>query len=337
MRRYNYNLSADDDFSMQIEEVIITDHGTTLIGCIHSGKVFVGDHITLSTVKDPHLQIDLYVSDIGYLNESVNQAEINDWISLSVSGVSQENVQDCFPLGVYVYKGQGNQLIYLKLKQLDLDIWRTLEYCTKISGIDKRYSLSYIGLRLERAEQFKAILNNVYGIGILTSDILSCSSVAQLLDMVVCNPGVSSNSNRGFETEEDRRKTADLVNKEVIKKLAESISNHKASSGVNLEPSEQEYLETLKTIYEEDGEISSRERRLLNRLREKLCISERRARELEDSLNSSQLTSGEQEYLDEYRACLEEGEISSKERRLLDRLRDKLGIHPSRAKELENL
>lgn len=87
----------------------------------------------------------------------------------------------------------------------------------------------------------------------------------------------------------------------------------------------------------EDGEISSCERRLLNRLREKLGISERRAQELEDSLNSSQLTSDEQEYLEEYRACLEEGEISSKERRLLDRLRDKLGIHPSRAKELENL
>ena len=44
-----------------------------------------------------------------------------------------------------------------------------------------------------------------------------------------------------------------------------------------------------------------------------------------------------QEYLEEYRACLEEGEIPSKERRLLDRLRDKLGIHPSRAKEIENL
>lgn len=100
---------------------------------------------------------------------------------------------------------------------------------------------------------------------------------------------------------------------------------------------ESEYIEEVRACLSEDGEITSRERRLLNRLREKLGISEKRAQELEDSLTTSQLTADEQEYLDEYRACLEEGGISSKERRLLDRLRDKLGIDPSRASELENL
>ena len=120
-----------------------------------------------------------------------------------------------------------------------------------------------------------------------------------------------------------------LILPEIERRMNQSQSDNSSA--------ESEYLEEVRACLSEDGEISSRERRLLNRLREKLGISERRAQELEDSLNSSQLTSDEQEYLDEYRACLEEGEISSKERRLLDRLRDKLGIHPSRAKELENL
>ena len=120
-----------------------------------------------------------------------------------------------------------------------------------------------------------------------------------------------------------------LILPEISRKMNQSQSDNSSA--------ESEYLEEVRACLSEDGEISSSERRLLNRLREKLGISERRAQELEDSLNSSQLTSDEQEYLEEYRACLEEGEISSKERRLLDRLRDKLGIHPSRAKELENL
>ena len=105
----------------------------------------------------------------------------------------------------------------------------------------------------------------------------------------------------------------------------------------NLSDAEKEYLEEVKMCLEEDNEISSRERRLLDRLRTKLNISEERAKELEESLKAPQLTEDEQEYLEEYKLCLEEdGEISSKERRLLDRLRDKLGISVERAKELEN-
>ena len=101
---------------------------------------------------------------------------------------------------------------------------------------------------------------------------------------------------------------------------------------------EKEYLEEVKICLEEDNEISPRERRLLDRLRYKLNIPEERAKELEESLKAPQLTEDEQEYLEEYKLCLEEdGEISSKERRLLDRLRDKLGISVERAKELENI
>ena len=121
----------------------------------------------------------------------------------------------------------------------------------------------------------------------------------------------------------------------------ESLQNETVSQQPMLEnkkeltTEEEEYLEELKACLEEDGEITSKERRLLDRLRNRLGISVERAEELEKSLQEIQLTEEEKEYLEEYQACLEEGEISSKERRLLDRLRDKLGISEERAREIE--
>ena len=110
------------------------------------------------------------------------------------------------------------------------------------------------------------------------------------------------------------------------------------SSGNEVTSTEQEYLDELKACLEEDGEISPKERRLLERFREKLGISAERAKELEESLSAPQLTDAEKEYLEEYKACIEEdGEISPKERRLLNRIRESLGISEERANEIEKL
>ena len=50
------------------------------------------------------------------------------------------------------------------------------------------------------------------------------------------------------------------------------------------------------------------------------------------------IATDEQIYLDEYKACIEEdGEISPKERRLLNRIRESLGISEERANEIEKL
>lgn len=117
--------------------------------------------------------------------------------------------------------------------------------------------------------------------------------------------------------------------------LSASSPQPALNSRLTMTGDEKEYLEEVKACLEEDNEISPKERRLLNRLRERLGISEERAAELEASLQSIQLTDDEKEYMEEYKACLEEGEISSKERRLLDRLRDRLSISKERAKEIE--
>ena len=100
--------------------------------------------------------------------------------------------------------------------------------------------------------------------------------------------------------------------------------------------SEQEYLETLKDNLE-DGELSSRERKMLDRIRVSLGISEERAKELEIYLNSPQLTENEQEYLDAYKESASDGEMTEKERRLLEKLRIMYNISEERARELEKM
>lgn len=98
---------------------------------------------------------------------------------------------------------------------------------------------------------------------------------------------------------------------------------------------EREYIEEFKACIENDGIISQRERRLLDRLRDSLGISEERANELERRYNPSALSTEEVEYINEVKAMLEDGVITERERRLLDRLAKSLNITPERAKEIE--
>ena len=89
---------------------------------------------------------------------------------------------------------------------------------------------------------------------------------------------------------------------------------------------------------EDDAEITPRERKMLERHRLKLGISEERAKELEASLLHPQLTEVEQEYLDELREAFEDGaDITPRERKMLERHRLKLGISEERARELEKM
>lgn len=107
-----------------------------------------------------------------------------------------------------------------------------------------------------------------------------------------------------------------------------------ASPTTGLTSEEEEYMTELKEILA-DGEISPRERRLLERIRIQCGISEERAVTLEQSLASLQLTAEEQEYLDEYKEIAADGEITEKERRLLDKILRLNGISQERAREIE--
>ena len=113
-----------------------------------------------------------------------------------------------------------------------------------------------------------------------------------------------------------------------------SINNAATISSDN----EQQYLEEVKACYAEDGIISDRERRLLDRLRKSMGISEARAKEIEALANPNALSKNETEYMEELKACIEnDGVINDKERRLLNRLRIMLDITEERAAELEKM
>lgn len=97
---------------------------------------------------------------------------------------------------------------------------------------------------------------------------------------------------------------------------------------------EQKYIKELRDMLS-DGEILPRGRRLLDKIRTQLGISDERATELEESLKSTSLTPEEQEYLDEYKEIVAEGEISARDQKFLNKLKKANGISDERAEELE--
>lgn len=103
---------------------------------------------------------------------------------------------------------------------------------------------------------------------------------------------------------------------------------------LNLSDDEAEYLDMVKECLE-DGEIGVRERKLLDKIRVKNGISEKRAQELEETLCAPQLTDDEKEYLEAFKDACEDGKVSDKQRRLLEKLRVMYDISEERAKQLE--
>ena len=105
---------------------------------------------------------------------------------------------------------------------------------------------------------------------------------------------------------------------------------------LSLATDEVRYLEEVRFMLEDDGQIDERERTILERFRERYDITPERAKELEaQAIAGQELTSEEQEYLSEYKNSLHDGAISERERRLLNRLAMALGIAEERVKELE--
>lgn len=112
-------------------------------------------------------------------------------------------------------------------------------------------------------------------------------------------------------------------------------SEYAESNGqTQITASEQEYLDMIKDCLE-DGDIGMRERKLLDKIRVKNGISEERARELEATLSAPQLTDDEKEYLEAFKDACEDGVVSDKQRRLLEKLRVMYGISEERARQLE--
>lgn len=155
---------------------------------------------------------------------------------------------------------------------------------------------------------------------------LTQDEIFQVAQKCLWKSWISLTKDQLFKSTLERSATSQSTpNKELVKKR-EVIDNEK------------EYLDELRSIYTEQSEITERERRLLNRLSKSLGISDERAKELEDQMNPNTLSDKEQEYAEEIKACLEDdGVISDRERRILNRLATSLDITPERAEEIEKI
>lgn len=120
--------------------------------------------------------------------------------------------------------------------------------------------------------------------------------------------------------------------------LEENIGNPKLEKIQTLNDYEKEYLDEVKFMLEDDGVVDEKERSILERYRTKKGISSERAMELEKSLCIiKDLDENEKEYYEEFRELLNDGEITDKERRILNRMATRLGINEERIKELETI
>lgn len=119
--------------------------------------------------------------------------------------------------------------------------------------------------------------------------------------------------------------------KEDIEKPTLNIEN------ITLSDAENQYKEELLFMLEDDEIIDDKERRILNRLKDKLKINDEIANKIEsDVLILKEYTQNEKEYIEEYIEFLNDGEITEKERRILNRFATRLELTEERVSELEN-
>lgn len=128
-----------------------------------------------------------------------------------------------------------------------------------------------------------------------------------------------------FESLENLNETHILIDStDMINELASNV--------------EKEYIDEVKYILEDDGIIDNKQRLFLERFREKKGISKDRANKLENELNYVEsLNDNEKEYLEEFKEFLNDGEITEKERRILNRFANRLEITNERVFEIENI
>ena len=122
----------------------------------------------------------------------------------------------------------------------------------------------------------------------------------------------------------------------LVEMMNDAIKTHEEEKSSDNSSDEQEYVEMYKE-YAADGEISERDQKMLDKFRSRLGISVERARELEESCSKPKLTEDEQEYLEMIKEYAADGEISERDRKMLNKMRDRMGISEERAKEIEKL
>ena len=87
----------------------------------------------------------------------------------------------------------------------------------------------------------------------------------------------------------------------------------------------------------QDGAIGATERKLLEKKRKRLGLTEEQAREIEYSCSTPSMSEAELEYADTYKDLVEDGEPTGRLRKLLNREAEALGLSPEQVAKVEQM
>lgn len=119
------------------------------------------------------------------------------------------------------------------------------------------------------------------------------------------------------------------------KKLLQEKSQSRNTISSTLTYKEKEFLNKVRFCIEDDGIIDNSEQIFLNKTREKLGLTEERAKELQESLLKPQFTENEKEYINALSELMTDGQIPESAQRIVERFRNLYEIDEQRANEIE--
>lgn len=119
------------------------------------------------------------------------------------------------------------------------------------------------------------------------------------------------------------------------KKLLQEKSLSRNTISSTLTEKEKEFLNEVRFCIEDDGIIDNSEQIFLNKTREKLGLTEERAKELQESILKPQFTENEKEYINALSELMIDGQIPESAQRIVERYRKLYEVSSQRAEELE--
>ena len=145
---------------------------------------------------------------------------------------------------------------------------------------------------------------------------------------------------RSYEEEEKQlREETETIWRVSVKFRSKNLLQEKSQSrntiSSTLTCKEKEFLNEVRFCIEDDGIIDNSEQIFLNKTREKLGLTEERAKELQESLLKPQFTENEKEYINALSELMIDGQIPESAQRIVERFRNLYEIDEQRANEIE--
>ena len=119
------------------------------------------------------------------------------------------------------------------------------------------------------------------------------------------------------------------------KKLLQKDTLPQPNSATALTNNEEEFLNEVRFCLDNDGIIDSEEQVYLDKVSQKLGLTQTKAQELQNSLISPQLTDNEKKYIEAISERTIDGKIPPSSQRIVERYRELYKVSSQRAEELE--